>query len=353
VQEDHYYPFGLQLSGQGYTNTSLLNKYLFNGKEKQDQTGMYDYGFRQLDPVLGRWFCVDRMAEKYLSTSPYVYAGNDPINNVDVMGLSWGSHFKGWIKEETHQFGNYIKEEGDQFGDYQRKHNFEDVAVSLTNPFTFVSYLSSTVDAIHNKDWSRLDPTFRGTIINNSSLIQGGLWRSVFSLKLSTMVYGSVGYGISQFYNNIGQVKNVGYFHGATVVQQRKFGFDYAMTLGNFIMGKTVATSIRNSPDGLSLEESVLLHEYGHYQQSLHFDIIDYTRLCINSVAHNSELDKKAWSERDASLRGLELARDLEITTTGYGERTWPEKLYRTEWTGDWDAVSKSLIFYMNWAGHR
>jgi RHS repeat-associated protein len=87
VQEDHYYPFGLQQSGAGYTNTTLLNKYLFNGKEKQDQTGMYDYGFRQLDPVLGRWFCVDRMAEKYLSTSPYAYAGNNPINNIDILGL--------------------------------------------------------------------------------------------------------------------------------------------------------------------------------------------------------------------------------------------------------------------------
>jgi RHS repeat-associated protein len=87
VQEDHYYPFGLQLSGQSFTNTTLLNKYLFNGKEKQDQTGMYDYGFRQMDPVLGRWFCVDRMAEKYLSTSPYVYVFDNPMRFIDPDGL--------------------------------------------------------------------------------------------------------------------------------------------------------------------------------------------------------------------------------------------------------------------------
>jgi RHS repeat-associated protein len=31
------------------------NLYLYNGKELQDQTGYYDYGFRQQDPQLGRW----------------------------------------------------------------------------------------------------------------------------------------------------------------------------------------------------------------------------------------------------------------------------------------------------------
>jgi len=97
VQEDHYYAFGLQMSGAGYTNSALLNKYLFNGKEKQVQTGMYDYGFRQLDPVLGRWFCVDKLAEKYYSESPYSYAGNDPVNQVDFMGLSHGVDFSNFL----------------------------------------------------------------------------------------------------------------------------------------------------------------------------------------------------------------------------------------------------------------
>jgi RHS repeat-associated protein len=107
VQEDHYYPFGLQLSGQGYTNTSLLNKYLFNGKEKQDQTGMYDYGFRQLDPVLGRWFCVDRLAESTPSESPYCYAGNDPVNQIDVMGLYHGVDFSNFMGGSRVQGGGF------------------------------------------------------------------------------------------------------------------------------------------------------------------------------------------------------------------------------------------------------
>jgi len=85
LQETHYYAFGLQMNGLGIQGS---NKYLYNGKEKQEQTGMYDYGFRQMDPALGRWFCVDAMAESYVSMSPYVYGLDNPVNVVDLMGLT-------------------------------------------------------------------------------------------------------------------------------------------------------------------------------------------------------------------------------------------------------------------------
>ena len=88
IQEDHYYPFGMRISGQHFANTDILNKYLYNGKELQDQTGYLDYGFRQLDVNLGRWFVVDALAESYFSESPYSYAGNNPVKFIDVLGLA-------------------------------------------------------------------------------------------------------------------------------------------------------------------------------------------------------------------------------------------------------------------------
>lgn len=51
----------------------------------KEQTG--NYGFRQLDPQLGRWHVADAMAEAYYSTSPYAYVANDPVNYTDFMGL--------------------------------------------------------------------------------------------------------------------------------------------------------------------------------------------------------------------------------------------------------------------------
>jgi RHS repeat-associated protein len=86
---------------------NLFNDYLRKQIPKQDQTGMYDYGFRQLDPVLGRWFCVDRMAESTPSESPYCYAGNDPINQIDVMGLYHGVDFSNFMGGSRIQGGGF------------------------------------------------------------------------------------------------------------------------------------------------------------------------------------------------------------------------------------------------------
>ncbi len=89
----------MRMNGQHFTNTDLLNKFLYNGKELQEQTNYYDYGFRQLDPALGRWHVIDVMAESHFSESPYSYAGNNP----DVLGLDY--HYN-WDD------GNYYDDNG-------------------------------------------------------------------------------------------------------------------------------------------------------------------------------------------------------------------------------------------------
>ncbi len=111
IQEDHYYPFGMRMNGLHCENTNLLNKYLYNGKEQQEQTLYYDYGFRQYDAQLGRWHVIDAMAEKYLSTSPYAYVMNDPINHTDIAGLyrgggnQWTSYPRPYLDSNSSRVG--------------------------------------------------------------------------------------------------------------------------------------------------------------------------------------------------------------------------------------------------------
>ena len=104
VQSTDYYPFGLAHS----TNNLNKNKYLFSGKELQDGTvnnqmlGLYDFGMRQYDAIVGRWTTLDLYALKYPGVSPYNYCLNNPMNLIDPFGLeptkdSMSDGNGGWI----------------------------------------------------------------------------------------------------------------------------------------------------------------------------------------------------------------------------------------------------------------
>ncbi len=96
LEENNYYPFGLKHTG--YNNTNLANpnyKYKYNGKELQDDfnINLYDYGARNYDPTIGRWFNIDPLAEKSRRFSPYTYALNNPVFFIDPDGME----AKDWI----------------------------------------------------------------------------------------------------------------------------------------------------------------------------------------------------------------------------------------------------------------
>ena len=67
-----YYPFGLTFNSYIREN-SLTNRYLYNGKEKQDELdlGWMDYGARMYIPEIGRWGVIDPLSEKMRRWSPY------------------------------------------------------------------------------------------------------------------------------------------------------------------------------------------------------------------------------------------------------------------------------------------
>jgi RHS repeat-associated protein len=101
LQRDDYYAFGLRKS---VTGSSTENKYLYNGKELQNELGQYDYGARLYDPVIRRFNNIDALSEISRKNSPYSYALNNPICFIDVDGMYAGDP-PGWLKSALDFFG--------------------------------------------------------------------------------------------------------------------------------------------------------------------------------------------------------------------------------------------------------
>ena len=106
-QENHYYPFGLNLQGVAVNTLpeGPLSKAQYNGgsqleDEVLDDAGVNSTPLRTYDPTLGRFQGVDPLADKYGDQTPYQFAGNDPVNyndptGADAEGNMW-NHTRGF-----------------------------------------------------------------------------------------------------------------------------------------------------------------------------------------------------------------------------------------------------------------
>ena len=104
-QRLEYTPYGETWVDLKSTNT-LLTKlpYKFTAKELDEETGLYYYGARYLDPKISRWMSADPALSEYMGKSKsgmggiyngvnmnlYHYAGNNPVKYTDPDGRDHG-----------------------------------------------------------------------------------------------------------------------------------------------------------------------------------------------------------------------------------------------------------------------
>jgi len=88
VQENHYYPFGLNMVGIEKIGKPD-DKFQYNAQsEKEESIGIYETPFRGYDAQLGIFRQVDALAGLFSGISPYQFAYNNPIYFNDPTGLA-------------------------------------------------------------------------------------------------------------------------------------------------------------------------------------------------------------------------------------------------------------------------
>ncbi len=84
------YPFGFEMPG--CSSNSAGARFGYNGKQKENElygtANALDFGARIYDGRIAYFLSVDPLMKKFASKTPYQYAANNPISNIDVEGKS-------------------------------------------------------------------------------------------------------------------------------------------------------------------------------------------------------------------------------------------------------------------------
>jgi RHS repeat-associated protein len=141
LQDQSYYPFGLSM-GEALTfhmpSTLPDNKYLYNGKELQDDfdLGWYDYGARFYDPALGIWHNPDALSEWYYDFTPYAYVGSNPISFLDPDG-NFRTKFGAWWYKLWNGGDGIAQDKGGEYFVYTDEVTTDDEGVNVTSRRVF------------------------------------------------------------------------------------------------------------------------------------------------------------------------------------------------------------------------
>ncbi|MDR3060024.1 MAG: hypothetical protein LBU84_18035 [Prevotella sp.] len=139
----------------------------------------------------------------------------------------------------------------------------------------------------------------------------GRYWQfmSRYTYEMPVTAFGQAWHGGANAFSP-GEV-DVGYFHGATVMQT-----DW---MGNG--GVTIGSNITIGYDGgcIDANNTTLLHEYGHYLQLRTYGNMAFYNMALSSVTTPKGKHKENWTEQDANYRSARYFQN-KITPTQYND---------------------------------
>ena len=102
TQQIDYLPYGEVFLEKQRNANGYLSPYRFNGKELDEETGLYYYGARYYNPRLSLWLSVDLKQEENINISTYCYVVSNPTVFVDIDGYKPRIYYE--IKGTGHTF---------------------------------------------------------------------------------------------------------------------------------------------------------------------------------------------------------------------------------------------------------
>ncbi|MBR6105420.1 MAG: RHS repeat-associated core domain-containing protein [Paludibacteraceae bacterium] len=136
-------------------NGSWASPYLFNAKELDEETGLYYYGVRYLDPKGAMWLSVDPLWINHPDKTPYNYCLNNPVIMVDPDGRNGVVTGEGTAEDPYVVTANY----------YYNPNDFSENPESITG-------LHSAIQAYNNngKPWKVVLPDKKGKVFVKMNL---------------------------------------------------------------------------------------------------------------------------------------------------------------------------------------
>ncbi len=139
-----YGPFGELIRATG--PMAGKNPFRFSTKYQDPETGFLYYGYRYYNPTAGRWLSRDPIGEEG-GLSLYHFTGNDPVNGVDILGLSLFPEQDGDVSSAYEVYITSISElelcQDDlqaQFLTIMARRNYLDSIYRHRDPFVQASY---------------------------------------------------------------------------------------------------------------------------------------------------------------------------------------------------------------------
>ena len=268
TQFDAYLPYGELLVDEHTSSEDM--PYKFNGKELDQETGLYYYGARYLNPIASIWYGVDPLAEKYIQTSAYIYGGGNPIRIIDPNGMGWvetedkkaywdervnsaedtkfipkGGRFLGSTADLFDEHGEY--KFGDDQGNILSAHPLENVIVTGDKEYNFHQTLGYKIFGDFRNSDGGLGP-WNPDAVSFDINVSGSFLGAGFSVNVGLIVGGGIISPFASFSSFAGfstdNFKNLFVPSGKRI---NPFSFLSANVGGSFMMYENFNSQNRNS----------------------------------------------------------------------------------------------------------